>query len=113
MQWIFGAMAVLALAIAFIDLMIGWLRHDDLTHRVNIIDEVTTVHSEEIDELQRGRKANAKRVETAIDDPRFEILAERISDIEQRMMSASWEQAVERVQELEAQSGKECKIIRN
>lgn len=62
MQWVFGAMAVLALIIAFIDAMANWIRHDELEHRVNVIDEVVTVHSEEIDELQRTT-AGAKRLQ--------------------------------------------------
>ena len=50
----------------------------ELRHRVNIMDEVTTLHSEEIDELQRSKLP----------------MASRIADMEARMMEPSWEQAV-------------------
>ena len=56
-------MAVLAVIIAFVDALANWIRHDELEHRVNVIDEVVTVHSEEIDELQRTvLSAGAKRI---------------------------------------------------
>lgn len=69
MQWVFGAMAVLALVLAGLDMLISWVRHDELEHRVNVIDEVVTVLSEEIDELQRVlRSAQDARREAPLTD---------------------------------------------
>lgn len=103
MQWIFNTMAVLGLLLAGIGLMIDWLRHDDLereikelTHRENINDEVLTLHSEEIDELQRGRMAQGEKRLREMKNLQEgqQALAQRMTDLEKRMLEAGWDAAM-------------------
>ena len=86
MSWIFKAVAVVALLYAVVVSIVAWCMIDDLHQaleelkkRVNINDEVITLHSEEIDELQRIP---------------WSSLAVRMTDMETRMMELSWEAAL-------------------
>jgi len=57
MQWVMRALAVVALMLAGVDVLgtlMNMLHIHDVEKRVNILDEVSRVHSEEIDELQRS-----------------------------------------------------------
>lgn len=94
MVWVMGLFMLAAIICIWMDCSANKKELKELRHRVNIMDEVTTLHSEEIDELQRSKLP----------------MATRIADLEKWRMEPSWEQAVNRVQELEGQSGKPCEI---
>lgn len=98
MSWILDALGLLW---ALIGLLICWIRIDDLeremrelTHRENINDEVLTLHSEEIDELQRGRMAQGEKRLREMKNLQEgqQALAQRMTDLEKRMLEAGWEQ---------------------
>ena len=101
MSWILDALVVLGLLGALIGLLICWIRIDDLEremrelkHRENINDEVITLHSEEIDELQRGRMAQGEKRLREMKNLQEsqQALAQRMTDLEKRMLEAGWEQ---------------------
>lgn len=101
MHWILDALDVLGLLGALIGLLICWIRIDDLEretrelkHRENINDEVLTLHSEEIDELQRGRMAQGEKRLREMKNLQEgqQALAQRMTDLEKRMLEAGWEQ---------------------
>jgi len=102
MSWILDALVVLGLLGALIGLLIFWIRIDDLeremrelTHRENINDEVLTLHSEEIDELQRGRMAQGEKRLREMKNLQEgqQALAQRMTDLEKRMLEAGWDAA--------------------
>ena len=101
MSWILDALVVLGLLGALIGLLICWIKIDDLerelkelTNRENINDEVITLHSEEIDELQRGRMAQGEKRLREMKNLQEgqQALAQRMTDLEKRMLEAGWEQ---------------------
>ena len=101
MSWILDALVVLGLLGALIGLLICWIRIDDLErvmrelkHRENINDEVITLHSEEIDELQRRRMAQGEKRLREMKNLQEgqQALAQRMTDLEKRMLEAGWEQ---------------------
>lgn len=101
MHWILDALDVLGLLGALIGLLICWIRIDDLEremrelkHRENINDEVLTLHSEEIDELQRGRMAQGEKRLREMKNLQEgqQALAQRMTDLEKRMLETGWEQ---------------------
>lgn len=101
MHWILDALDVLGLLGALIGLLICWIRIDDLErelkelkHRENINDEVITLHSEEIDELQRGRMAQGEKRLREMKNLQEgqQALAQRMNELEKRMLEAGWEQ---------------------
>ena len=102
MSWILDALVVLGLLGALIGLLICWIKIDDLerelkelTNRENINDEVITLHSEEIDELQRGRMAQGEKRLREMKNLQEgqQALAQRMTDLEKRMLEAGWDVA--------------------
>jgi hypothetical protein len=64
MQWLYlGLLGLWIAAVTWAAMSVGRIREElaELRTRVNVNDEVITLHSEELDELQRGKVAQAER----------------------------------------------------
>ena len=63
MQYLMLALIVVANVLIIIDRHMDNRRIRDVEQRVNILDEVVTQHSEELDELQRHTTPGAQRLQ--------------------------------------------------